>query len=39
MAGFFKGLKMRILIETPSNSIVWGSYELIKKLLTDHKLH
>ena len=35
--GFFKGLKMRILIQTPSSSISWGTYELFKKALSTPK--
>jgi solute carrier family 25 iron transporter 28/37 len=32
--GFFKGLKMRVLIQSPSSAISWGTYETFKRLLT-----
>lgn len=32
--GFFRGLKMRILIQSPSSAISWGTYETCKRFLT-----
>lgn len=31
--GFFKGLKMRVLIQGPSSAISWGTYEVFKRML------
>lgn len=31
--GFFRGLKMRILIQCPSSAISWGTYEMFKRAL------
>jgi solute carrier family 25 iron transporter 28/37 len=31
--GFFKGLKMRVLIQGPSSAISWGTYEVFKRVL------
>lgn len=35
--GFFKGLKMRLLIQTPSSSISWGTYEFFKRVFSSSK--
>jgi hypothetical protein len=34
--GFFKGMKMRILIQCPSSAISWGTYEMFKRAMIKH---
>jgi hypothetical protein len=31
--GFFKGLQMRMAIQSISSGVAWGTYQLIKDLL------
>jgi hypothetical protein len=34
MAGFFAGLKMRMVIQSVSSAIAWGTYQVIKSTLS-----
>lgn len=30
ITGFFKGMKMRVMIQSTSSGIAWGTYQIIK---------
>lgn len=37
--GFFKGLQMRMAIQSISSGVAWGTYQLIKDLFILHNKH
>ena len=37
MKGFFKGVQMRMAIQSISSGIGWGTYQLIKGLMVKNK--
>jgi solute carrier family 25 iron transporter 28/37 len=37
--GFFKGLQMRMAIQSVSSGVAWGTYQLVKDLLILHNKH
>lgn len=34
--GFFKGMKMRMMIQSVSSGVGWGTYQLVKNAMTKH---
>jgi hypothetical protein len=32
IAGFFRGMKMRVMIQSTSSGIAWGTYQIIKEI-------
>ena len=39
LTGFFKGMKMRMVIQSASSGIGWGTYQLVKGLITKSTQH
>jgi uncharacterized protein (DUF2235 family) len=35
--GFFRGMKMRMMIQSTSSGIAWGTYQIVKEMLTKPK--
>jgi hypothetical protein len=35
LLGFFKGMKMRMLIQSVSSGVGWGTYHLVKNFMTE----
>jgi hypothetical protein len=38
MKGFFSGLKMRMIIQSMSSAMAWGTYQIIKSVLGKRSL-
>jgi len=36
VGAFFKGVRARMLVHTPSMAISWSTYEVVKGLLVEH---
>jgi len=36
--GFFKGLQLRILMQSASSGLSWGTYQLVKNLLVSNSI-
>ena len=34
--GFFRGLKLRVMIQSVSSGVAWGTYQIIKGYLSPH---